>query len=76
MDYEPIDLDYRRILKVPPVEPHLEELESNQMAAHKTEVIMEFVTRSPGEDKILKMKLPIEFNNEHHTLRIVFENSN
>ncbi|CAG5113658.1 Oidioi.mRNA.OKI2018_I69.chr2.g7748.t1.cds [Oikopleura dioica] len=75
MDYEPIDLDYRRIPKVPPVEPHLAELESHQMAAHKTEVIMEFVTRSPGEDKILKMKLPIEFNNEHHTLRKVFFNS-
>ncbi|CBY18214.1 unnamed protein product [Oikopleura dioica] len=54
----------RRILKVPPIES----VEAVQMAAHKTETIMEFVTRTPGEDRILKMKLPVQFNNEHHTL--------
>jgi hypothetical protein len=47
----------------------MEPVEALQMAAHKTETIMEFVTRSPGEDKILKMKLPVQFNNDHHTLR-------
>jgi len=61
----------RRNLKVPPMEP----VEALQMAAHKTETIMEFVTRSPGEDKILKMKLPVQFNNDHHTLSWQFSAS-